>query len=69
MELGPSDLVYLSNYVSAPNTEYGYQAMVGGIRPLTDEEIQMQLKEIQTLTREIVSETKVVPYHIEGFAL
>jgi radical SAM superfamily enzyme YgiQ (UPF0313 family) len=69
MNLGPADQVYLSNYVSAPGTEYDELAASAGIRPLSAEEIDMQLKDLQARVRSIVTDTKVAPYRVDGFAL
>jgi radical SAM superfamily enzyme YgiQ (UPF0313 family) len=69
MNLGPADQVYLSNYVSAPGTEYDDLAASAGIRPLNAEEIEAQLKDLQTRVRSVVTDTKVAPYRVDGFAL
>lgn len=69
MDLGPRDLVYLSSYVPAPNTEYQYQATVAGIQALSDAEIDTQLKTLQTALREAVPGVTVAPYKVSGFAL
>jgi hypothetical protein len=69
MKLGAADQVYLSNYVSAPGTEYDDQAAQAGIRALSAAEIEAQLKEIQARVRAVVTETKVAPYRVDGFAL
>jgi hypothetical protein len=70
MQLGPADQVYLSNYVSAPGTEYDTLAAQAGIRPLSADDIEAQLKEMQARLRAVVSpDTKVSPYRIDGFAL
>ncbi|MBI5959851.1 MAG: radical SAM protein [Chloroflexi bacterium] len=69
MQLGPRDQVYLSNYVPAPLTEYPALAAEAGIRALSVEEIEAQLREMQTRLREVVSQTVVSPYHVDGFAL
>jgi radical SAM superfamily enzyme YgiQ (UPF0313 family) len=69
MALGPDDQVYLSNYVSAPDTTYDDLAASAGIRALNADEIETQLKELQARTRAIVAETKVAPYRVDGFAL
>jgi hypothetical protein len=69
MDLGPDDLVYLSNYVPVPGTEYPDQAATLGIRPLTAGETEAQLKAIQVMVRAIAPQTKVAPYRVEGFAL
>jgi len=69
MKLGPDDLVYISNYVPAPNTEYPELAAQIGIRALSDEEIEEQLRTLQAAIREVAPETKVAPYRVDGFAL
>jgi radical SAM superfamily enzyme YgiQ (UPF0313 family) len=69
MALGPDDQIYLSNYVSAPGTEYDDLAASAEIRALSAEETETQLKELQTQTRAVVTETKVAPYRVDGFAL
>jgi radical SAM superfamily enzyme YgiQ (UPF0313 family) len=69
MELGPDDLVYLSNYVPAPGTDYPLLAAEIGIRPLSDVEIDAQLTTIQGLVREAAPQATVAPYRVEGFAL
>ena len=69
MDLGPDDLVYLSNYVPAPGTEYPALSAESGIRPLDDAETEAQLKTIQVLVRAIAPQTKVAPYRVEGFSL
>ncbi|NLE51464.1 MAG: radical SAM protein, partial [Chloroflexi bacterium] len=69
MNLGPGDLVYLSNYVPAPGTEYPAQAAAAGIRPLSDGEIAAQLQTIQARLREQLPGVKVAPYRVDGFAL
>lgn len=69
MDLGPDDLVYLSNYVPAPGTEYPEQAAAAGIRPLRDDEIAAQLQTLQTRLREQMPGLKVAPYRVDGFAL
>jgi hypothetical protein len=69
MDLGPADQVYLSNYVSAPGTEYDDLAAQAGIRALNAEEIEAQLKEMQARVRAVVAETKVAPYRVDAFAL
>jgi hypothetical protein len=69
MDLGPRDQVYLSNYVPAPNTEYEQDAEVAGIRSLSAEEIDAQLKDLQARLRAVAPETIVAPYHVDGFAL
>jgi len=69
MDLGPGDQVYLSNYVSAPGTEYDALAAEAGIRPLTPGEIAAQIKEMQARVRAVAPETIVAPYHVDGFAL
>jgi radical SAM superfamily enzyme YgiQ (UPF0313 family) len=69
MDLGARDQVYLSNYVPAPNTEYGHDAAVAGIRALSEDEIDAQLKDLQARLRAVAPETIVAPYHVDGFAL
>ncbi len=69
MELGPADQVYLSNYVSAPGTEYDALAEEAGIRALTPDAIDAQLKDMQARVREVVNGAVVAPYHVDGFAL
>ena len=69
MKLGPVDQVYLSNYVSAPGTEYDDLAAQAGIRALSADEIEAQFKEMQARIRTVVRETKVSPYRVDGFAL
>jgi radical SAM superfamily enzyme YgiQ (UPF0313 family) len=69
MNLGPADQVYLSNYVSAPGTEYNDLAASAGIRSLSADEIETQLKDLQARVRAVVTETKVAPYRVDGFAL
>jgi radical SAM superfamily enzyme YgiQ (UPF0313 family) len=69
MDLGPDDQVYISTYVSAPDTEYQYQATVVGIHALTDEEIRAQRQALQDGARTAAPAAKVAPYHVEGFAL
>ncbi len=69
MDLGPNDLVYLSNYVAAPGTEYPFLTTVAGIHDLTDEEITAQLQEMQSGIRSVAPQTRAVPYHVDGFAL
>jgi radical SAM superfamily enzyme YgiQ (UPF0313 family) len=69
MDLGPRDQVYLSNYVPVPNTEYEHDAEMAGIRSLSAEEIDAQLKDLQARLRAVAPETVVAPYHVEGFAL
>jgi radical SAM superfamily enzyme YgiQ (UPF0313 family) len=69
MDLGPADQVYLSNYVSAPGTEYDDLAASAGIRSLSADEIETQLKDLQARVRAVVTETKVAPYRVDGFAL
>ena len=69
MGLGEGDLVYLSNYVPAPQTEYPQQAAEAGIRALADAEIDAQLKMIQAAVRAALTGVKVAPYRVDGFAL
>jgi hypothetical protein len=69
MELGPSDLVYISNYVPAAGTEYPEQIAELSIRQLSESEIIGQVKALQEGVREIAPGVKVAPYHVEGFAL
>jgi hypothetical protein len=69
MGLGPDDQVYLSNYVSAPGTDYDDLAARAGIRALSAGEIDAQLREMQARIREIAPRTKVAPYRVDGFAL
>ena len=69
MGLGSDDLVYLSNYVPAPGTEYPQQAASAGIRPLSDDEIAAQLHTLQSRLRERLPGVKVAPYRVDGFAL
>lgn len=69
MDLGPDDLVYLSNYVPAPGTEYPAQAEAAGIRPLSDHAIAAQLHVLQTRLRATMPGVKVAPYRVDGFAL
>lgn len=69
MDLGPGDLVYLSNYVPAPGTEYPEQAAAAGIRPLSEDEIAAQLRTLQARLREELPGVKVAPYRVDGFAL
>jgi radical SAM superfamily enzyme YgiQ (UPF0313 family) len=69
MHLGPDDQVYLSNYVSAPATEYDALAAQAGIRPLSTGEIDAQLQQMQAHIRAIAPHTKVAPYRVDGFAL
>jgi len=69
MDLGPGDLVYLSNYVPAPGTEYPEQAAAAGIRPLSEGEIAAQLRTLQARLREEMPGVKVAPYRVDGFAL
>ncbi|MBN1966464.1 MAG: radical SAM protein [Anaerolineae bacterium] len=69
MDLGPRDLVYLSNYVPAPDTEYPDQAAEAGIRPLTEAEMAAQLRIIQAAVRQQMPGVQVAPYRVEGFAL
>jgi len=69
MDLGPDDLVYLSEYVPAPGTEYPAQAEAAGIRPLSDHAIAAQLHVLQTRLRERMPGVRVAPYRVDGFAL
>ena len=69
MSLGARDQVYLSNYVSAPGTEYDDRAAQAGIRALTPDEVNAQLQTMQAQIRAVVSEAKVVPYRVDGFAV
>jgi len=69
MDLGPHDQVYLSNYVLAPNTEYEHDAAATGVRSLSEDEIDSQLKDLQARLRAVAPETVVAPYHVDGFAL
>lgn len=69
MGLGPDDQVYLSNYVSAPGTEYDALAAEAGIRPLSAEEIDAQRQVLQAQMRAAAPEAIVAPYHVDGFAL
>ncbi len=69
MRLGPADQVYLSNYVPAPGTEYEERAAVGGIRALSDDEIDTQIRTLQMRVRAVAPHTPVAPYHVDGFAL
>ncbi|MBN1200360.1 MAG: radical SAM protein [Anaerolineae bacterium] len=69
MNLGVDDLVYLSNYVPAPGTEYPDQAAAAGIRALSEDEITAQLAALQTALREALPGVRVAPYRVEGFAL
>ena len=67
--LGPGDQVYLSNYVSAPGTEYDALAAEAGIRPLRAEESDAQRQELLARMRAAAPEAIVAPYHVDGFAL
>lgn len=69
MGLGADDLVYLSNYVPAPGTEYPEQAAAAGIRPLSHDEIAAQLQTLQACLRDRLPGVKVAPYRVDGFAL
>lgn len=69
MELGPSDLIYISNYVPAAGTEYPELVSEIGTRHLTDPEMARQIKTLQTQLRESAPGVKVAPYKVEGFAL
>jgi hypothetical protein len=69
MGLGAADQVYLSNYVSAPGTEYDDLAAQAGIHALPPAEIDAQLQTMQAQLRAVAPETKVVPYRVNGFAL
>lgn len=69
MDLGAADQVYLSNYVSAPGTEYDELAAQAGINALTPDAIAAQLKALQAAVREVVDGAVVSPYHVDGFAL
>ena len=69
MGLGPGDQVYLSNYVSAPGTEYDALAAEAGIRPLRAEESDAQRQELLARMRAAAPEAIVAPYHVDGFAL
>ena len=68
MALGPHDQVYLSTYVPAPHTEYEALAKAAGIRPLSAEEVQAQLRALQAGARAAAPQTRVAPYLVEGFA-
>lgn len=69
MHLGGNDQVYISNYVSAPGTEYDDRAAAAGIRALSPDETAAQLKDMQARIRAVVTDTVVSPYHVDGFAL
>jgi len=69
MELGPGDLVYLSEYVPAPGTEYPAQIAAAGIRPLDAAEVAAQLRTLQVALRSELPGVKITPYHVDGFAL
>ena len=69
MHLGSDDQVYLSTYVPAPGTEYEERAAIAGIRALSADEVDAQIRTLQTRLRAAVPQTTVAPYHVEGFAL
>ncbi len=68
MQLGPQDQVYLSTYVPAPHTEYEALAQEAGIRPLSEAEVQAQLRALQAGVRAVAPRARVAPYLVEGFA-
>lgn len=69
MALGPGDQVYISDYVAVPGSQYEYEAMVAGIRPLSEEEIAAQRTELQARARAVAPGVPVAPYHVDGFAV
>ena len=47
MPLGGGDLVYFSDFVALPDAEYGRRALAAGIRPLSQEEMRAQERDIR----------------------
>lgn len=69
MPLDERDMVYLSAYRPAPNTEYPALARNAGITPLSREEEAAQEQALQQALRESLPRTRIAPYRVEGFAL
>ncbi len=69
MPLDAEDVIYLSAYREAPHTEYPSLTADAGIRPLTPDEERAQQQAFQAALRARLPNTRVAPYHVEGFAL
>lgn len=69
MNLGRNDQVYISNYVSAPGTEYDALAAQADIEPLSPDQIHTQRRILQVRLRAVAPDAKIAPYHVDGFAL
>jgi len=69
MPLDRTDVIYLSPYTPAPLTPYPAQAETAGIRSLTAQQIRAQTQAVRDALRAHFPQTRIAPYHVEGFAL
>lgn len=68
LPLGRDDLIYLSEFVEHPGSEYAQRAARDGIRPLSKLEIREQLEEMQaSFLFDPQNRPKVAPYDIHEF--
>jgi hypothetical protein len=69
MELGPSDIVYLSPFVDRPGTEYGEIARRAGLPVAGEREAREQMDRIRSGMRSLgrPGAPKAVAYDIRGF--
>ncbi len=69
MELGKEDILYISDFLAHPDSEYIERSAADGIKPLADEEITAQRVAI---TNSLLPEArkngfKIAPYNIQDF--
>lgn len=69
MALTAGDVIYLSAYRPAPQTEYPQEAAIAGITALTPPQEQEQQRLLRDQLRALNPAVKVAPYHVDGFAL
>jgi len=68
LNLGRDDLVYLSEFVEHPGSEYAQRAARAGIRPLSKREMRDQMEEMRARFRfDPQNRPKVAPYDIQEF--
>jgi radical SAM superfamily enzyme YgiQ (UPF0313 family) len=69
MKLGKGDILYISDFLAHPDSEYIERSSVDGIKPLVDEEITAQR---MTITNSLLPEArkngfKIAPYNIRDY--
>ena len=69
MPLDHHDVIYLSAYRPAPLTEYPAQIAAIGIQPLTQDQEKAQQRTLTDALRVYFPQTRIAPYHVDGFAL